>query len=177
MTVITRHQANVGDARLSGDPQHAGVDELIRKLVKQVIGACDTVVPADPDFSREEVIVDTSIDGVRYLMIRMPSCNLALVSLSPREQEISRMVAKGYPNKTIAGVLNISCWTVCTHIRRIFAKLGVASRAAMVARLLEENRTWQRRPELKSNAPPKLRTAAIARKNASARDLAPREDK
>ena len=87
------------------------------------------------------------------------------------------MVAKGYPNKTIAGVLNISCWTVCTHIRRIFAKLGVASRAAMVARLLEENRTWQQRPELKSNAPPNLRSAAIAKKNAPARNLAPHEDK
>jgi Bacterial regulatory proteins, luxR family len=34
-------------------------------------------------------------------------------------------------------VLSISTRTVCTHVRRIFAKLGVASRAAMVARLLE----------------------------------------
>ena len=57
-------------------------------------------------------------------------------SLTPREQEIVRMVAKGYPNKTIAGVLNISCWTVDTHLRRTFAKLGVASRAAMVARIM-----------------------------------------
>jgi DNA-binding CsgD family transcriptional regulator len=48
-----------------------------------------------------------------------------------------RMVAKGHPNKVIADVLNISSWTVCTHLRRIFAKLGVGSRAAMVAQLLE----------------------------------------
>lgn len=34
-------------------------------------------------------------------------------------------------------MLNISAWTVCTHLRRIFAKLGVGSRAAMVAELLE----------------------------------------
>jgi hypothetical protein len=54
------------------------------------------------------------------------------------------MVAKGYPNKTIAGVLNISAWTVCTHLRRTFAKLGVTSRAAMVARLMEERRSWDR---------------------------------
>jgi DNA-binding CsgD family transcriptional regulator len=60
------------------------------------------------------------------------------VILSPREVEIARMVAKGYPNKTIAAVLDISPWTVCTYLRRIFAKFGVGSRAAMVARLLEE---------------------------------------
>ena len=49
------------------------------------------------------------------------------------------MVAKGYPNKTIAAVLDISPWTVCTHLRRTFAKFGVGSRAAMVARLLERD--------------------------------------
>lgn len=49
------------------------------------------------------------------------------------------MVAQGHPNKIIAAVLNISSWTVCTHLRRIFAKLGVTSRAAMVARLLEQD--------------------------------------
>jgi DNA-binding CsgD family transcriptional regulator len=48
------------------------------------------------------------------------------------------MIAKGYPNKTIAAVLDISSWTVCTHIRRVFAKLGVGSRAAMIAKLLED---------------------------------------
>lgn len=64
--------------------------------------------------------------------------------LSPREQEIARMVAKGYPNKTIAHVLDISTWTVGTHLRRIFAKLSVGSRAAMVARLLEDKETWTR---------------------------------
>jgi hypothetical protein len=47
------------------------------------------------------------------------------------------MVAKSYPNKITASLLNISSWTVCTHLRRIFAKLGVASRAAMVAQLLQ----------------------------------------
>ena len=45
------------------------------------------------------------------------------------------MIAKGYTNKTIAAVLDISSWTVDTHVRRIFGKLGVRSRGAMVARL------------------------------------------
>jgi DNA-binding NarL/FixJ family response regulator len=87
--------------------------------------------------SSEEVLVDTEVDGRRYLLIRMPKPDGAGVRLSPREQEIVRMVAKGHPNKVIADVLNISSWTVCTHLRRIFAKLNVASRAAMVARISE----------------------------------------
>jgi DNA-binding CsgD family transcriptional regulator len=56
-------------------------------------------------------------------------------SLSPREQEIARLVAIGYPNKTIAGILEISPWTVATHVRRIFNKLGVHGRPAMIAML------------------------------------------
>jgi DNA-binding CsgD family transcriptional regulator len=87
--------------------------------------------------STEEVLIDLDVDGYRYLLLRMPSIGRCRIRLSPREQEIVRMVAKGHPNKVIADVLNISSWTVCTHLRRIFAKLGVGSRAAMVAQLLE----------------------------------------
>jgi len=47
------------------------------------------------------------------------------------------MVAPGHPNKRIAMLLNLSVSTISTHVRRIFAKLGVSSRSAMVARLLE----------------------------------------
>jgi DNA-binding CsgD family transcriptional regulator len=69
----------------------------------------------------------------------MPGADHNRAALSPRELEIVRMVAQGHQNKIIAGILNISTWTVCAHVRRIFAKLGVSSRAAMVARLLEDN--------------------------------------
>ena len=90
--------------------------------------------PIDPIDDHEQIIVDTEVDGRRYLLVRMPATMRARVALSPREQEIVRMVAHGHPNKIIADVLNISSWTVGTHLRRIFAKLGVGSRAAMVAR-------------------------------------------
>jgi DNA-binding CsgD family transcriptional regulator len=58
--------------------------------------------------------------------------------LTARELEIAALVADGCVNKQIAGALGISEWTVSTHLRRIFVKLGIDSRAAMVARCFGE---------------------------------------
>ncbi|HAX75116.1 MAG TPA: hypothetical protein DCY88_04575 [Cyanobacteria bacterium UBA11372] len=57
------------------------------------------------------------------------------IHLSPREQAIAQLVAQGLPNKSIAAILNISHWTVATHLRRIFAKLSVTSRTEMIVKL------------------------------------------
>lgn len=54
--------------------------------------------------------------------------------LTARELQIATLVAIGNGNKKIASQLSISAWTVSTHLRRIFVKLGVDSRAAMVYR-------------------------------------------
>jgi DNA-binding CsgD family transcriptional regulator len=56
-------------------------------------------------------------------------------SLSPREMQIARLVARGATNRVIASTLDISSWTVSTHLRRVFAKLGVSNRAEMVNQL------------------------------------------
>lgn len=114
------------------------VSAAVRRLVELVTtDNSRESMDSDAANSSEEILVDTEVDGARYLLVRMPRFNRGRVQLSPREQEIVRMVAKGHPNKVIADVLNISSWTVCTHLRRIFAKLGVGSRAAMVAQLPE----------------------------------------
>jgi DNA-binding CsgD family transcriptional regulator len=57
-----------------------------------------------------------------------------LARLTERELQIAIMVAQGNGTKNIARKLRISEWTVATHLRRTFAKLGVDSRAAMVYR-------------------------------------------
>jgi DNA-binding CsgD family transcriptional regulator len=113
------------------------VDAAIRTLVELTEGVGAGATGSSSSSPSEEVLIDAEVDGSRYLLVRMPKSNRGRIQLSPREQEIVRMVAKGHPNKVIADVLNISSWTVCTHLRRIFAKLGVGSRAAMVAQLLE----------------------------------------
>jgi DNA-binding CsgD family transcriptional regulator len=112
-------------------------DELDRTVRALVRALARGVAPGSPirltDDHRSAVLLDLDVDGVRCVLLR-PTNESSQLALSPREQEIARMVARGYPNKTIAAVLDISTWTVSTHLRRMFAKLGVTSRAAMVAR-------------------------------------------
>jgi DNA-binding CsgD family transcriptional regulator len=62
-------------------------------------------------------------------------CTADIAGLSPRELEIARLVARGYPNKTVAAVLDLSPWTFATYLRRIYMKFGVRCRAAMVREL------------------------------------------
>jgi two-component system NarL family response regulator len=51
-------------------------------------------------------------------------------SLSPREIEVLRLVARGESNKTIAAALGIGEGTIKTHLLNIYAKLGVSDRTA-----------------------------------------------
>ena len=115
------------------------LQQLIRTIITVTAADAHVALVEGVQPSAENVLVDTELDGMRYLLIQMPGADHNRVSLSPRELEIVRMVAQGHQNKIIAGILNISTWTVCAHVRRIFAKLGVSSRAAMVARLLENS--------------------------------------
>lgn len=70
---------------------------------------------------------------VEYYPAEASKPNFAVL-LTERELQIVQLVAKGYSNKQVAHQLHISEWTVSTHLRRVFAKLGVDSRAAMVYR-------------------------------------------
>lgn len=104
-----------------------GVGEAVEELVRRAAAA---------EHRHDDVVLDVIVDGYRCLILRVdPPTG---TQLSPREREIARMVAEGHPNKTIAAVLEISTWTVGTYLRRIFAKLNVTSRAAMVAKLMEQ---------------------------------------
>jgi DNA-binding CsgD family transcriptional regulator len=85
---------------------------------------------------QSELLAEIDLDGQRYTITRRVAEPVDLpVTLSAREHEIARMVARGYTNNMIAAVLDISAWTVRTHIRRMFTKLDVRSRGAMIARL------------------------------------------
>jgi DNA-binding CsgD family transcriptional regulator len=121
---------------LSANEAVRGEDGRARSLLAELAdcASVDGVGLVGQPLAGAEVLLDTVLDGVRYQLLRAIAVPEA-VHLSSRELEIARMIARGHTNRTIAAVLDISPWTVSTHLRRVYAKLNVGSRAAMVARL------------------------------------------
>ena len=60
-------------------------------------------------------------------------------SLTQRQQEVLRYLAKGYSNNLIAEALGISKQTAKIHVSDILAKLGVSNRTQAVSRAIEKN--------------------------------------
>ena len=60
------------------------------------------------------------------------------VALSAREREVVRLVVEGASNDEIGARLGISSRTVESHLRRLFERVGVASRTELAARALRE---------------------------------------
>jgi DNA-binding NarL/FixJ family response regulator len=53
-------------------------------------------------------------------------------NLSPREREVLQLIAEGYTNKEIAGILTISIKTVQTHRANLMAKLDLHDRGELI---------------------------------------------
>ncbi len=56
--------------------------------------------------------------------------------LPPRQKEITGLLLMGQSDKQIAESIGIALPTVRTHMRRLFAKLGVQDRAEVTAHVL-----------------------------------------
>jgi DNA-binding NarL/FixJ family response regulator len=65
-----------------------------------------------------------------------PAADCEFAHVSPREEEILGLLARGYHYKEIADALHLSVETVRTHLRRIYEKLHVNSRTEAVVKFL-----------------------------------------
>ncbi len=84
-----------------------------------------------------------SAEAVSTLLAKSKSNNdadprFASTSLTPRELQILGAITRGRRNKDIGADLGITERTVKAHVSSIYAKLGVASRAAAAATAISE---------------------------------------
>jgi DNA-binding CsgD family transcriptional regulator len=92
------------------------------------------LVQGQPAYAADHVFVYVGMrrDKVVYLKAR---ARHAIDSLSPRELQVARLVAKGMKFKEIAIILQLAPATVRNHIQRIHDRLGVRSNAELAAQL------------------------------------------
>ncbi len=76
-------------------------------------------------------------ERARSEIARIGVRSAAQVDLTPVEQRIAALVAQGYTNGEIAASLSLSRKTVEANLSRSYRKMGVRSRAQLVARLSE----------------------------------------
>ncbi len=67
--------------------------------------------------------------------------------LTPRETEVLRLIALGHTSVEAAGLLGLSPRTIETHRARICRKLGVTTRAQLVAYALDNGVLTVGRPQ------------------------------
>jgi DNA-binding CsgD family transcriptional regulator len=108
---------------------------------KTDVGEYPTNHPRDNQNPKQQTVTtgEVMVGGRRFRLvpveeIQLPPHKSPASLLTARELQIVALVAEGRVNKQIASVLRISEWTVSTHLRRIFCKLGVDTRAAMVSK-------------------------------------------
>ena len=79
------------------------------------------------------VFIDTP--GIFPPRRRLDRAMVATAWTGAREADITRLAVEGFSVLSIAHRLNIAESTVCTHLKRIYRKLGVRSRAELAWRV------------------------------------------
>ena len=124
--------------------QAAAKEDAVRDVVKQSLMQLATSVETELDrrdlrqsleHEPQPFTQEIEVDDVRYILKRVPR-KLRLEPLSPRQEEVKRLLVEGEHRKGIAAELGISVRTVDTHIKRIFDRYGVDSNVELVRRVL-----------------------------------------
>lgn len=89
-------------------------------------------VPKDADLVELQTAIGEVLDGRRYLSPRLPrrgprmgADRLGFARLTPRQQEIIRMIGQGRTSEDIAATLGLSPHTISFHRKNIRRQLGL----------------------------------------------------
>ena len=102
--------------------QNSGCDEVLAAIAEAIAGG----VPMSPQVAHQVIgFFQQPVDGSSTAM-----------TMSRRENEVLDLLSSGLSNKDIAGQMGISYETVCVHLRRVYKKLHVHSRAGAIVQYL-----------------------------------------
>ena len=93
-------------------------DQTNEQLIQDLHGVLSGSPPLSPPIARRIM-----------KLARQDTVALLLIPLTPREEEVLTYIAKGLNRKEIAQALNIGTNTIATHVRSIYHKLDISSRA------------------------------------------------
>jgi HD-GYP domain-containing protein (c-di-GMP phosphodiesterase class II) len=136
--------------RLDGSGYHRSLPASLLPPVARILAAADVYqamledrahrVARPPEAAADELRREARAgrldgDAVRAVLDaaghRVPRARAEQIAgLSEREIEVLRLIARGHSNRQMAQLLTISERTVDHHIRHIYAKIGVSTRAA-----------------------------------------------
>ena len=121
--------SQIGDEELLEATRQNVAGVVLKEMAPRLLVQCLRKVHAG-----EPWIERTSAARAFEKLLRRESSTRDLARLlTPREIEIVKMVARGLRNKALAGALVISEGTVKSHLHSVFEKLGVRSRAELIA--------------------------------------------
>ena len=83
--------------------------------------------------------LDRDIGGARTMEGEQTKSPGEGMHVTPRQEQILRLVASGLSDKEIASRLGLSPRTIQSHLDRLFLEHGIHKRAAAVAAWLREN--------------------------------------
>jgi non-specific serine/threonine protein kinase len=108
-------------------PARDDYDRLVASLRTRLgDGACRTAWTVGRSLLIEQAIAEA-------LAVGPPPASTPNAPLTPREQQVARLIADGLTNRQIAAALGIAERTADTHVARLLAKLGVHTRTAAAA--------------------------------------------
>lgn len=113
---------------------HFSYGQVLRRAGKR--READTVISTARDIFaalRATTYVERCDRELKAGGVHVPRAGRTLAELTPQEEAVAELVARGLSNREAAAELFLSTKTIQYHLTRIYAKLGIRSRAELAA--------------------------------------------
>ena len=93
---------------------------------------------------QETVLQMSNVSGSAMTVLELATGALKFGTLSEREQQVAALVCNCLSNKEIARELDLCEGTIKQHLRNTYRKLGIGNRSALIAALLDPQKSKAR---------------------------------